>query len=173
MPFDQARLCPCGVDMDPPSLVHLGGCLTPGVSVEHGIQPLYDNDAVGRFDDDGLWRGVFKGMVKRGGIDDRGIVAQARDEIDVGRCVERPVTPTPVVRTLGIIHGVELGAGEVPPIEPDEDCVGLRGVGLKACVERVDETGGKGGFPGCRHACDGDQETGCVGDAVRALVYIF
>ena len=76
---------------------------------------------------------------------------------------------TPLVGKCGIIHGVELSAGEMPAIEPDED---RSGVGLawglgwaEECVDVLDETGSEGGFPGCGDACDGNQETRCGGEA--------
>ena len=150
MAFDQARLCPGGVDLDPPSFVHLGSCLTPGMDVEHGIQALDEDDAVGGRNDDCVGRGVFERVIKGGGVHDRGWVAQAGDEVDVGGCVEGPMGPATVVCAFGVVHGVELGAGEVPAVEPDEDRLG---------PEFVDEAGGKRGFSGCGDACDGDEET--------------
>jgi len=139
----------------------------PGINVEHSIQPFDDDDAVGRSDDDRVGRWVFERVVKGKGIDDRGITAQACDEVDVGGSVERPVAPTSVVRAFGVVHGVKLGAGEVPAVEPDEDRLGLGWVSKEEGVELLDEAGGEGGFPGGGDACDGDQETGCIGSAVE------
>ena len=77
--------------------------------------------------------------------------------------------PTTVVCVFGIVHGVELGASEVPAVEPYEDCFGLGGVSMKEGVKCLDETDGKGGFPGCGDACDGDQEATGVRDAAMYL----
>ena len=167
VPFDQARPRPDGIDLDPPSLVHLCSRPIPGISVEHSIQPPDDDDAVGGSDDDRVGHWVFERVVKGRGIDVRGITVQAHDEVDVGGSVERPVAPTSVVCAFGVTHGVELGAGEVPAVEPDEDRLGLGWVGAEEDVDLVDEAGGEGGFPGGRDACDGDQETGCIGSAVE------
>ena len=66
-----------------------------------------------------------------------------------------------------VAHAVELRAGEVPAVEPDEDRLCLGWVGAEEGVDLVDEVAsGEGGFPG-GDACDGDQETGCVGSAVE------
>ena len=111
---------------------------------------------MGGCDTDGVGCGVFECVIERGGVDDARIrdrTAQTSDEIDIGGCVERPVDPTTVVCESRVVHGVELGAGEVPAVEPDEDRLGV------ACVEVLDETGGEGGFPGRGDAGDGDQET--------------
>ena len=71
---------------------------------------------------------------------------------------------------FGIVHGVELGASEVPAVEPYEDCFGLGWVGIKERVKKcLDETDGEGGFPGCRDAGDGDQEATSVRDAAVYL----
>ena len=74
-----------------------------------------------------------------------------------------------VVCVFGIVHGVELGASEVPAVEPYEDRFGLVWVGMREVVKYLDETDGKGGFPGCGDACDGDQETTGVRDAAAYL----
>ena len=75
------------------------------------------------------------------------------------------MAPTTVVCVSRIIHDVELGAGEVPAIQPDKDCSGWGGAGSNKCVDVLDEADSKGRFARCRDTCDGDQETSCAGKA--------
>ena len=44
---------------------------------------------------------------------------------------------------------------------------------MKERVKCLDKTDGKGGFPGCRDACNGDQEAAGVRDAAAYLSRLF
>jgi len=48
---------------------------------------------------------------------------------------------------FGVVHGVELGAGEVPAVEPDEDRLGLGWMGAEEGVELWTRRVAKEGFP--------------------------